>query len=75
MRRDDVKEELLANNADFRHLYEQHRDFDNRLHDLQAKSVLSAEDELEAKRLKVQKLHLKDRMQLMIRDHQRAVTA
>lgn len=75
MRRDDVKEELLANNAEFRRLYEQHRDFDAQLQDLRAKAVLSAEDEIEAKRIKVQKLQLKDRMEMMIRDHQRAVTA
>jgi len=75
MRRDDVKEELLASNAEFRRLYEEHRDYDSRLNNLQSKAALSAEDELEAKRIKVHKLQLKDRMEIMIRDHERAVTA
>lgn len=75
MRRDDVKEELLASNPEFRRLYEEHRDYDNRLNNLQNKAALSAEDEIEAKRIKVHKLQLKDRMEIMIRDHERAVTA
>jgi len=68
--RDELKEELLQTDADFRRLYEEHQDYEQRLHDLQSKSLLSQEDEAEEKRIKLHKLVLKDHMEVIIRAHQ-----
>lgn len=74
MGRDDVKEELLACNDEFRRLYQEHRQYDQKLTHLRAKSALSPDDELEAKRIKIHKLQLKDRMEMIIRDHLSSAT-
>ncbi len=54
--------DLLASNDEFRQLHDEHQYFERRLEQLQLKSSLSLEDELEAKSIKRQKLWLKDRM-------------
>ncbi|MEM6795158.1 MAG: YdcH family protein [Acidobacteriota bacterium] len=66
---ESVREDLLKNDATFRGLFEEHQDCEQKLTDISAKSLLSEEDEIEIKRLKVHKLALKDRMQAMTRDH------
>ena len=74
MSNDAVKEELLASNDEFRRLYDEHQDYHRRLEALNQKSLLSEDDEVEAKRMKVHKLHLKDRMESMIRAHDAPVS-
>lgn len=59
---EELKAHLMMTNAEFRTLYEQHHEFELRLNDLERKSHLSSEDELEEVRLKKLKLHSKDRM-------------
>jgi uncharacterized protein YdcH (DUF465 family) len=65
--RDEVKGELLKTDEEFRRLYDEHQEYERRLATFNQKSPLSQDDELEAKRLKIQKLHLKDRMEMLIR--------
>ncbi|MES1245249.1 MAG: YdcH family protein [Acidobacteriota bacterium] len=67
--RDELKEELLQTDADFRRLYDEHQEYERRLHDLQHKSLLSQDDEAEEKRIKLHKLALKDQMEAILRTH------
>ena len=70
MTRDDLKDELLATDDDFRRLHEEHQECEERLDRLASRSLLSQEDEMEEKRIKLHKLALKDRMERML--HERA---
>lgn len=67
--RDEIKEELLQTDSDFRRLYDEHQEYERRLHDLQAKSLPSEDDEAEEKRIKLHKLTLKDQMEAILRTH------
>lgn len=73
---DNLREELLKTDQDFRQLYEQHQECERQLTELQAKSLPSQQDEIEEKRIKRQKLIFKDRMALILADRAEApVTA
>jgi len=63
----EFREELAGRDEEFRKLHSEHQIFEKRLHELQHKFGLSIEEELEEKRLKKQKLHLKDLMEAYIR--------
>ena len=64
-----LKQELLADHPEFKALYEDHQGAERRLEELAAKSFLSEADELEIKQLKRHKLYLKDRMEVLVREH------
>jgi uncharacterized protein YdcH (DUF465 family) len=68
-----VKQELLRTNDDFRRLFDEHQECEERLSHLVHKSLPSQEDEAEEKRLKIHKLALKDRMEALVREHRVAV--
>jgi uncharacterized protein YdcH (DUF465 family) len=70
MQIDPVKERLLASDETFRQLFEEHQEFKQRLGVLRQKSLLSQEDEIEMKRIKLHKLTLKDRMEAIVRQHE-----
>jgi uncharacterized protein YdcH (DUF465 family) len=67
--RDDLKTELIQTDDQFRRLYEEHREYERRLAELNQKSLLSQDDEIEEKKIKLHKLALKDRMEEMLRSH------
>ena len=67
--RDDVREELLQTDEEFRRLYEEHQEYERRLAEINHKSMLSQDDEIEEKRIKLHKLALKDRMESIARSH------
>lgn len=62
------KAELLRDNDEFQRLNQQHHEYDDRLHALTEKLVLSDEEQREESELKKKKLQLKDRMAAMVRD-------
>ncbi|MDX1382465.1 MAG: YdcH family protein [Thermoanaerobaculia bacterium] len=66
--RQEVKEQLIETDNEFRRLYEAHQSRERRLDELLESHPDSGEAEVELKALKVEKLHLKDRMEAMIRD-------
>ena len=66
---DQAKEELLETDEEFRRLYEEHQSHERRLLEIHDNSAPSLDEELIVKGIKVEKLHLKDRMEAMIRDH------
>lgn len=67
-------EEMPEVNAEYRRLLEEHRDHERRLEALAGKSRLSEDEELEEKRLKKEKLLLKDRMEAIHRNQRSGVT-
>ncbi len=66
---DSLKQELLDTDDEYRRLFEEHQNYERRLESLHQKSFFSEEDEQEEKRIKLQKLRLKDRMQVILRNH------
>ena len=73
MQLDPVKQELLESDDDFRSLFEEHKQCKERLDSLHHKSLLSEDDEMEMKRIKLHKLSLKDRMEALARERVQAV--
>ena len=65
----EVKNLLLENHDQYRHLAEQHHQLDDRLHQLTGKHYLSASEQVEEVTLKKRKLVLKDRMEEIARDY------
>lgn len=59
---DELKAHLMATDDTFRHLCQQHHDYDHKLVQLEAKHELSEAEQIEEVRLKKLKLHLKDQM-------------
>ena len=66
---EDVKDELIASDEEFRQIWEEHQKHERSLDELNANSEHSESDDVVAKEIKVQKLHLKDRMEAIIREH------
>ncbi len=58
-----VRDQLLANNDEFRRLATEHSEYSQRLDSLIQKKYLSDDEKLEEVRLKKLKLHLKDQME------------
>lgn len=68
----DIVSELMVTSEEYRRLADEHSSFDRRLEELAHRKFPSQEEQLEEAKLKKKKLHLKDRMQDMIRQHQQA---
>lgn len=66
---EDLKHLLIETNEEFRELASKHHSLDNRLHELESKQYLSDAEQFEEVSLKKRKLHLKDRMELMLRQY------
>jgi uncharacterized protein YdcH (DUF465 family) len=64
---DEVREELIQTDDEFRRWHQEHQNHERRLDELVRCHSTSAQDEIELKALKIQKLRLKDRMEEKIR--------
>ncbi|MEE8349580.1 MAG: DUF465 domain-containing protein [Acidobacteriota bacterium] len=62
----DAKAYLVENDQQFRQLVDQHQGYESDLKELQEKSYLSHEEQVEETVLKKKKLALKDHMQALI---------
>jgi uncharacterized protein YdcH (DUF465 family) len=62
----EVRERLLAGDAEFRHLAEEHSRYEMQLEQLSKSPYLSAEDILLEATLKKKKLRVKDEMEKLI---------
>ncbi|MEO8189134.1 MAG: DUF465 domain-containing protein [Acidobacteriota bacterium] len=60
--------------AEYRRLQDAHQDHETRLQMLAGKSALSEEEEIEEKRLKKEKLALKDKMEAIVRTRREGIT-
>ena len=71
---EDLKYLLIQTNEEFRELASKHHSLDSRLHELEAKHYLSDAEQFEEISIKKRKLHLKDRMELIMRNHRVSTT-
>lgn len=69
MREEEIIEILKKENEDFRRLYEEHRQLDRLLDEINRKPYLTPEEEFEKKRMQKEKLYKKDKMAEMIRQY------
>jgi uncharacterized protein YdcH (DUF465 family) len=70
--REALKEELLRSDERFRQLHAEHQRLERQLEALNQKSLHSEDDELETKRIKREKLRLKDEMEEVLRSREEA---
>jgi uncharacterized protein YdcH (DUF465 family) len=66
---EDLKHLLIETNQAFRELASKHHTLDDRLHELEAKHYLSDAEQFEEISIKKRKLHLKDQMELILRNY------
>jgi uncharacterized protein YdcH (DUF465 family) len=69
----DHMEALPDQDPEYRRLHDEHRNHEQRLQILATKSRLSEDEEIEEKRLKKEKLVLKDRMEAIARSYREGV--
>ena len=65
----EIKAHLMQTSEEFRKLAQQHLEFKRKVEELEAKSFLTEQEQVEEHRLKKLKLHLKDVMEKMVHDH------
>ena len=68
-------EAASVSDPEFRRLHDEHRDHEQRLQVLAGKPRLSEDEEVEEKRLKKEKLLLKDRMEAIARLHREGIAS
>jgi len=66
---EDLRQSLAQTNDEYRRLTAEHASCEARLHELQGKASLDDTERLESVNIKKQKLHLKDRMEAILRQH------
>jgi uncharacterized protein len=66
IREEELREQLLKDNVEFRRLAAEHQDYSDKLEGLTSKHFLSAEEQVQEKLLKKKKLILKDQMYSMV---------
>lgn len=71
---EDLKHLLIETNQEFRELASKHHSLDNRLHELESKQYLSDAEQFEEISLKKRKLHLKDQMEMMLRNYRGGIS-
>ena len=71
---EDLKYLLIQTNQEFRELASKHHSLDDRLHELEAKHYLSDNEQFEEVSIKKRKLQLKDRMEVILRNHRAGTT-
>ena len=69
----DIRQSLLATDPEFRRLAEEHSRCESQLDQILKSSYLNSEDLIQETALKKMKLRLKDRMELMLAQHQQAM--
>ena len=65
----DIKAHLMQTSEEFRKLATQHLEYKRKVEELEAKSFLTEQEEVEEHKLKKLKLHLKDVMEQLIHEH------
>jgi uncharacterized protein YdcH (DUF465 family) len=73
--RDALRDELLRTDERFRRLHEEHQALEHQLEALNQKTLHSEDDETETKRIKREKLRLKDEMEQLLRARDEAHVA
>lgn len=60
--KDDLKAHLMATDAEFRKVADQHAEYHSQLEALASKGLLTQQEQVEEQRLKKLKLHAKDQL-------------
>lgn len=68
---DNLKEQLMTSNPEFRELVREHGRYEERLSELSALSYPSDEEQLEETTLKKKKLAIKDQMYTLMLEHEK----
>jgi uncharacterized protein YdcH (DUF465 family) len=68
----EIKKILKTQNREFNKLVEQHSEYEKRLDDLEKRAYLNQDENMEVKKLKKQKLIIKDKMEAMIRNYRKS---
>ena len=68
--REYLSAQLMETNEEYRRLAEQHSSYNRRIEELSARRFPTQEEQVEEMRLKKLKLHLKDKMYDLVRQHQ-----
>jgi uncharacterized protein YdcH (DUF465 family) len=71
---EDLRQSLLARDPEFRSLVEEHSRYDSQLEQILTSSYINSEDLIQEAELKKRKLHLKDRMELILLRYQQMVS-
>ena len=66
---EELKAYLIQSNDEYRALADKHSEYARLIDDIEQKSHLTEQDELEEHRLKKLKLHIKDQMQEIVNRH------
>ncbi len=74
MKEQEIVESLKKENPEFKKLVEEHHTLESTLAEIDRKVHLSAEEEIERKKVQKQKLQKKDRMAELIRDFKKSRT-
>ncbi len=69
----DLQTLLLETNEEYRQLDSKHHELEDRLHELTVKHYQSDAEQVEEVTLKKRKLQLKDRMELILRQHRSGI--
>jgi uncharacterized protein YdcH (DUF465 family) len=75
IREEELREQLLRENAEYKRLAAEHQSYDDQLEDLGNKHFLSEEEQLQEKTLKKKKLLLKDQMYSMVQRIRKEMSA
>jgi uncharacterized protein YdcH (DUF465 family) len=68
----EIKKILKTQNREFNKLVEQHSEYEKRLNHLEKRAYLNQNENMEVKKLKKQKLMIKDKMEAMIRNYRKS---
>ena len=71
---DNVKEQLMSTNSEFRELVREHGRYEQRLSELSALAYPSDEEQLEETTLKKKKLAIKDQIYSLMLAHEKQLT-
>ena len=66
MKEEEIKDQLMSSNPEFRRLVEEHRHYEGRLETLKKLHHMTEQDHLDEVQLKKKKLQLKDQMNFII---------
>ena len=72
MKENEIAEVLRKENEEFRKLSEEHRNLDGLLSEIDSRRYLTAEEEVERKKIQKQKLQKKDRMAEIVRAYRKS---
>ena len=67
----EFREALRQRNSEFQKLEEEHHRLEQQLNELTRRKTLTPQEELHKKQIQVEKLHLKDHMEAILRDYQK----